>query len=184
MSLSFFIHAICQPASLIMLGFGAAIDLKDRVIPNELVVAIAVIGVIQGLALRPGAFWLSLLVAIIVFFGLWIFAHFKIIGGGDLKLISAATLLVPPDRVGQLLIDIVLAGGGLSCVYLAARYGLKRLPAPRPAAAEAAPSARTSGFVRAIKAERIRIGGGYPMPYAVAVLGGVIIYSAMEFFQR
>lgn len=183
MSLLFLVHAICQPASLIVLGISAAIDLKDRVIPNELVVAIAVIGFAQGLALRPGLVWFSLLVAIIVFFGLWIVAHVKIIGGGDLKLISAVTLLVPPDRVGQLLIDIVLAGGLLSCFYLAAHYGLKRLPEPRSAAAEAAPSAKKSGFVRTLKAECIRIGGGYPMPYAVAVLGGVIVYNAMQFLQ-
>lgn len=81
------------------------------------------------------------------------------------------------------MIDIVLAGGLLSCFYLAAHYGLKRLPEPRSAAAEAAPSAKKSGFVRTLKAERIRIGGGYPMPYAVAVLGGVIVYNAMQFLQ-
>lgn len=117
-----------------------------------------------------------------VFFGLGIFAHFKMIGGGDLKLISAVTLLVLPDRVGQLLIEIIRAGGLLSCFYLAAHYSLKSLPASRSAAAEVAPSA--SGLARMIKTERARIAVGYPMPYAVAVLGGVIIYAAMEFFQR
>jgi prepilin peptidase CpaA len=182
MSLPLFIYAICQPASLIVLGVSAGIDLKDRLIPNELVVAVALIGLAQGLASRPGVVWLSLLVAVIVFFGLGIFSHFKIIGGGDLKLISAATFLVPPDRVGQLLIEIVLAGGLLSCFYLAARYGLKSAPASRSAAAEVAPSA--SGLARMIKTERARIAAGSPMPYAVAVLGGVIIYAAMEFLQR
>jgi hypothetical protein len=33
---------------------------------------------------------------------------------GDTKLISAVTFLVAPDRVGQLLIEIALAGGGKS----------------------------------------------------------------------
>jgi prepilin peptidase CpaA len=183
MSLILFIHAICQPASLIVLGVSAGIDLKDRLIPNELVVAVALIGLAQGLASRPGMVWLSLLVAVIVFLGLGILAHFKIIGGGDLKLMSAVTLLVPPDRVGQLLIDIVLAGGLLSCFYLAAHYGLKSLPASRSAAAEVVPSARASGLARMIKTERARIAIGYPMPYAVAVLGGVIIYTAMGFLQ-
>ncbi len=184
MSLPLFIYAISQPASLILLGVSAGIDLRDRLIPNELVVAVALIGLAQGLASRPGVVWISLLAAVVVFLGLGIFAHYKIIGGGDLKLITAATLLVPPDRVGHLLIEIVLAGGALSCFYLVARYGLKNQPASRSAAAEVAPPASASWLSRMIKTERARIAAGSPMPYALAVLGGVIIYTAMEFFRR
>lgn len=184
MSLLLFIQTLFQSASLIVLGVSAGIDLRDRLIPNELVVAVALIGLSQGLVSRPGVVWLSLLVAVIVFLGLGIFSHFKIIGGGDLKLISATTLLVPPDGVGQLLIDIVLAGGLLSCFYLAARYGLKSLPSSLSVAPEVVPSAKASGLARMIKTERARIAIGYPMPYAVAVLGGVIIYAAMEILHR
>jgi prepilin peptidase CpaA len=184
MSLALFIQTLSQTASLILLGVSAGIDLRDRLIPNELVIAVALIGLAQGLASRPEAVWLSLLAAVIVFFSLSIFAHYKIIGGGDMKLITAVTFLVPPDRVGHLLIGIVLAGGVLSCFYLAARYGLKRLPASRSAAAAVAPSASASGLARMIWTERARIAAGSPMPYALAVLGGVIVYTAMEFFQR
>jgi prepilin peptidase CpaA len=182
MSLPLFIQTISQPASLIVLGVSAGIDLRDRLIRNEFVIALAVIGLAQGLASRPGMIWLSALVAVIVFFGLGILAHFRIIGGGDLKLISAATLLVPPDRVGQLLIEIILAGGLLSCLYLAARYGLKSLPAFRSAAAKVDTS--RSGFARMIRTECSRIAAGSPMPYALAVLGGVIIYTVIESLQR
>jgi prepilin peptidase CpaA len=173
----FLIQTMCWLASLIVLGASAGTDLKDRIIPNELVAALAAIGLAQGLASRPGLVWLSLLVAVGVFCGLGIFAHYKIIGGGDLKLMSAVTLLVPPDRVGLLLIEIALAGGLLSCFYLAARCWLKS----QSAVAKAAPS--EGGFVRMIRMERARIAAGESMPYALAVFGGVGIYIARGLSQ-
>ena len=91
------------------------------------------------------------------------------------------TLLVPPERVGHLLIEIALAGGVLSCCYLAARYGLKKL-APTPSSAPAL-ARRGGGFAATVEAERVRIAVGDPMPYAVAVLGGVIIYATGGLFQ-
>ena len=162
--------AVSWSAILMLLAVSAATDLKDRLIPNELVVAVAAIGLTQGLLARPWQVWLSLLAAVVVFCGLGVLSHYRIIGGGDLKLISAVTFLVPPDRVGQLLIEIALAGGVLSCVYLAARYGLK-------SSAEASSTARREpGIALTLRTERARIAAGDPLPYAVAVLGGVLIY--------
>jgi prepilin peptidase CpaA len=178
--MSFFlpIGAVSWSASLMLLAVSAATDLKDRRIPNELVAAVAAIGLTQGLLARPGQVWLSLFVALIVFCGLGVLSHYRIIGGGDLKLISAVTLLVPPERVGQLLIEIALAGGVLSCVYLVARYALKSPSAASSGAAEVArPGA---GFALAIKTERVRIAMGDPLPYALAILGGVLIYGTRE----
>jgi prepilin peptidase CpaA len=91
------------------------------------------------------------------------------------------TFLVPPERVGQLLIEIALAGGALSCFYLAARFGLKSLPTSPSGAVEI--TRPESGLALVIKAERTRIAAGDPLPYAVAVLGGVCIYIGREFFQ-
>ena len=181
MSLLLPIYMISWPVSLFLLAVGARTDLKDRIIPNELVAAVAAIGLAQGLVARPGLVWLSLIAAAVVFCGLGVLSHFKVIGGGDTKLISAATFLVPPDRVGQLLIEIALAGGLLSCFYLAAHYRLKSQRASRSATLEVAP--RESGHARMIETERIRITAGDSLPYAVAVLGGVSIYIAREFFQ-
>ena len=175
------IDTISWAAILILLAVSAKTDLKDRIIPNELVAAVAAIGLIQGLAARPGLVWFSLLAAAIVFCGLGVLSHFKIIGGGDTKLISAVTFLVPPDHVGQLLIEIALAGGLLSCFYLAAHYGLKRQRASHSATLEIAPP--ESGHARMIETERVRIAAGDSLPYAVAVLGGVGIYLARESFQ-
>jgi prepilin peptidase CpaA len=175
------IYVISWPAAFILLGIGAKTDLKDRIIPNELVVAVAAIGLAHTLLARPWLVWLSLLAAAVVFCGLGILSHHKIIGGGDTKLISAVTFLVAPDRVGQLLIEIALAGGLLSCFYLAAHYGLKSLSASQSTALEVVTP--ESVFSQMIKSERARIATGDSLPYAVAVLGGVSFYIAREFFQ-
>jgi prepilin peptidase CpaA len=162
---------------LTVLTASAGTDLKDRRIPNELVAAVAAIGLVQGLALRPGQVWLSLLVAFCVFCGLGVLSHYRIIGGGDLKLISAVTLLVPPEGVGQLLIEIALAGGVFSCIYLLAFYALRWSATSSGAAEVARPEA---GFALTISTERVRIAAGGPLPYAVAVLGGALIYVTKE----
>ncbi len=166
-------------ASLTLLAASAATDLKERLIPNALVVGVAAIGVTLGLLVRPGALWLSLLAAASTFVALGVLSHYRIIGGGDLKLISAVTLLVPPERIGQLLIDIALAGGVLGCVYVAAHYGLKGLSAT-PAGVRGLARLETSG-ARTMKLECSRIAAFGPLPYGVAILCGVFAYATGEF---
>jgi prepilin peptidase CpaA len=165
-------------ASLILLSVAAGTDLKDRRIPNEIVAAVAAVGLTQGLITRPGQIWLSLLVASVVFCGLAVLSRYRIIGGGDLKLISAVTLLVPPEHVGQLLIEIALAGGVLSCIYLLAPYALRSGLATSFAAAEV--TEPEVGFDLKIRKKRVRIGAGGLLPYAVAILGGALIYVTRE----
>lgn len=165
--------------SLILLAVGAATDVKDRIIPNELVAGVAAIGLAEGLTARSGTVWLSLLIAVVSLFGLGLLSRWELIGGGDTKLVSAVTLLVPPGRVGQLLAQIVLAGGVVSCFYLAAHYRLKGLPA---AADHNRVAQGESGWARAIRMERDRIAAGNSLPYALAVLGGVGIFIAREFY--
>ena len=163
--------------SLILLSVAAGTDLKDRRIPNEIVAAVAAIGLMQGLIARPGQVWLSLLVALVVFCGLGVLSRYRIIGGGDLKLISAVTLLVPPGRVGELLIEIALAGGVLSCIYLLVPNAQSG-PATSSGVGEVAhPEA---GSALRIMMERVHIAGGGLLPYAVAVLGGALIYVTRE----
>ena len=168
--------AVFWPASLALLLAGAGSDLRDRRIPDKVAIAIAAIALAQGLLVRPGSVWLSLVVASLVFCGLAVLSHHRIVGGGDVKLIGAATLLVPPTHVGRLLVDIALAGGVLGGLYLAARLGLRNLPA-----LAVSPIARpASGLALAMKAERRRIRAGAPMPYALAIFGGACLYVANE----
>ncbi len=170
------IALVFWPAALILLSVAAATDLKDRRIPDEVTIAVAAIGLAHGLLVRPATLWLSLVVAVIVFLGLAVLSHHRIIGGGDLKLITAVTLLVPPGHVGRLLVDIVLAGGAVASVYVAARLGLRLRAAPA-----SSPSARGAGGLAVLMLEeRRRIATGGPMPYALAILGGVGAFAANE----
>ncbi len=165
-------------ASLIALVVSAAVDLKDRIIPNELVLVVAASGLALGFVSRPGQVGLSLLGAVVVFLGLGTLAHFKKIGGGDAKLIGATMLLVPPDCIVVLLVEIALAGGVLSVVYLAASHTLKRVPVCQVGVVSDPRAA--SGFGRFLRRERARIAAGEAMPYALAVLGGVTGYVGNE----
>ena len=167
------LQALLWAAALAALLASAWTDLKDRIIPDELVGAVAASGLCLGLMLAPGQVWVSLIIAVLVLFGLGVLAHFGLIGGGDVKLISATTLLVPPGQVWQLMVLIALAGGLLSCVYLFLRYALRagvlgKLRSSAEAAAEARPAMRGS-----FSNECARIAEGGPLPYALAILGGV-----------
>lgn len=173
------IHSAFWAAGLALLAAGAATDVRTRLIPNKLAIGVAALGLGYGLLARPATMGTSLLAALAVFFALAIPAYHKIIGGGDLKLIAAATFLVPPGEAGELLLEIVLAGGVLSCLYLAARAALAN-SASRPAAAKALAPAK--GLDAFLEMERARIAAG-STPYALAILGGAVVHAAREFLQ-
>ena len=179
-------HALLWAAVMAALLASAWTDLKDRIIPNELVGLIAVSGLGISLALRPGQAWIGLVAAIVVLFGLGVLSHFNLMGGGDVKLISATTLMVPPEQIGHLLIAITIAGGFVSCVYLAARYALTRdrpenMPAPADMTGD--PSREPGGASEWFSTECARIAAGGPLPYGLAILGGVAGYIARELPQ-
>jgi prepilin peptidase CpaA len=158
------------------LFWAAATDLKERIIPDEIVVLTALSGLILCLAMHPGQVWLSLAVAAVVFLGFAFLCRYGMIGGGDVKLVAAVTLLVPPHEVGKLLIEIALAGGLLSCVYLGASFMLRSAPL-RSAALESYGGASLSGWLRL---ESARIASRKQVPYAIAILGGVSWHIAGE----
>jgi prepilin peptidase CpaA len=163
--------------SFLALAGSAATDLRARIIPNELAILIALCGL--AMALRSGCAQAgaAVLAGLCVFFFLGALAHYNVIGGGDVKLIAATCLLVPPASVPLILIEIALAGGVLSCLYLAGGFLLRRQPAlyRRPAGA-----AHGGAFRKWLRREAARIARGYPMPYALAVLGGATIHLLRE----
>jgi prepilin peptidase CpaA len=177
------LHIVLWAAALIALLASAYTDLKDRIIPNELVGIVAASGVILSLVLRPEQAWISLLAATLLLVALGVIAHYGMLGGGDIKLISATALLVPPGHIGKLLLFIALAGGVLSCAYLAARYALRsratKLSGPPPGAVSRQQSPARAWFVH----ESARIVTGGPMPYGIAIFGGVAALIAGELSQ-
>jgi prepilin peptidase CpaA len=176
-------HALIWVIALTALAAAAWKDLKTRLIPDELTGIVAASGFILGLMLRPEQAVISLPAALIVLLGLGVLSHFNLMGGGDVKLISAVTLLVPPDHIGRLLLAIVLAGGVLSCVYILARVALGNASVRKsPAAVSAAETAgRNPGGWFSNECARVSAGG--PMPYALAIVGGVIGAIAGELSQ-
>jgi prepilin peptidase CpaA len=172
------LQAVLWTTVLVALCLGAASDLRDRIIPNELVALVAACGLLLCLIARLETVWISLLAAILIFLALGVIAHFDLIGGGDVKLISATTLLVPPERIGMLFFAIAIAGGVLSCLYLAARQMVNRSVTLQSAGANS--GASTGGHNNLFKQERARIATGEPMPYGLAIFAGVVITIISE----
>jgi prepilin peptidase CpaA len=163
--------------TLLALTASAAADLRARLIPNRFSILIALCGLTLQFRLAPAQVWISLLAATTVFGALGVLAHFNVLGGGDVKLISAAALLVAPDRIPFLLAEIALAGGLLSAFYLAAGLVLRRWPQ-----LYRQPSRNLSGGLgKWLKREGLRAARGYPVPYALAVFCGVTFHIIGEF---
>ena len=174
------IPKILWAISLAALLVSAATDLKQRIIPNELVVVIALSGFLLGLAMRPGQVCVSLVVAALVFLTLGVLCRFQAVGGGDVKLMAAVTLLVPPSGIAELLVGIALAGGLLSCFYLSASYMVRDAS---NGSCDATPGCAANTAVKWSTAEGIRIASRKQVPYGVAIFGGVIWYVARESFS-
>jgi prepilin peptidase CpaA len=171
------IPKILWAISLIALFLSAASDLKDRIIPNELALVIAVSGLLLCLTMRPGQICLSLLAAALVFLALGVLCHYETIAGGDAKLMAAVTLLVPPGDIAELVMGIALAEGVLSCVYLGASYMVRN---PCSASGDAPAGNAVSSVAEWARVESLRIASRKQAPYAIAILGGVIGYISRE----
>lgn len=174
------LHGLLWVMGLAALAASSWNDLKDRIIPNELVGVVAVTGIAISLTMRPGQAGISLIAAAFVLIGLGFLSHFNFMGGGDVKLITATTLLVPPDRIGQLFIMIALAGGVLACVYLVARNALKTNQPGGPVAVANKAGEQGPERVGWLSEECARITNGGPMPYALAIMAGVVVYLVTE----
>lgn len=162
------------PEAMILacLSVALATDLASRIIPNRVVLLVLCASTVLRLLLsEPGPLWLGLLAPIAVAATMALLASRDLVGWGDAKLIAALSVAVPPDRLPTLLLAIALAGGLLSCLYLASRFVLQRIAAT----AGPVPSdlGRLPWLSRIANHERARILAGEPMPYAVAIFGGV-----------
>jgi Flp pilus assembly protein protease CpaA len=177
----FIVQAILWGAVLTALLICAGVDLRERIIPDEAVAAIAVCGLLLGVMNRPGQLWLSVAAAFAALYALGLLCRMDLLGGGDAKLISALTLTAPPGRIGALLLCIVFAGGALGCVYLTARLVLRGRWFPQNEVRAVSHPAAVGPGNSLIKDECARIAEGGPMPYALAIVGGFAVYLAREF---
>ena len=152
----------CGVATTILLLAGVH-DLAFRTVPNWMPVALLLPSIL--LRLMSGSLMLGLLAGLLVFLGGAFCWRRGWLGGGDVKLLAATAVLVPPSLVVNLLLDVALAGGVLAMIYLA----MARLVAP-PSIAP-----RPPGMLRRIRrTELYRVRRRGPLPYASAIAAGTL----------
>jgi prepilin peptidase CpaA len=150
---------------LTSIGLLAAAGLHDsmtRTIPNWIPASLVVTGTI--LRLRQGNAIQGLCVAALLLTILGMLWLRGFVGGGDMKLIPAVSLALPPSDVPNLILYVAIAGGVLALMYLALSF-LVRRPDPGP---------RDRFFARVIKAEAWRMHRRGSLPYAVAIAAGAL----------
>jgi len=161
------LHTILLLAAGASLLFAAAHDVAVRTVPNRVSLVVAAAGL--GLNTLDGQLIPALFGGGLVFAGCWFCWRRGWIGGGDVKLLTACTLLVPPTSVPELILTTAIAGAGLALLYLAFEAILARLLpagiAPRP----------TGLLGRVWRAERRRIRRRLSLPYACAISAGVLL---------
>jgi len=150
--------------ALCLLAAAALSDVAFRRIPNGIAAALGLIGVVRHGAFGVAALGVALCAAATVGAAAAALWHRGLLGGGDVKLIAAAALLVPTASVPALLLAIPLAGGVLALAHLALR------PVAGGFGARAVRGASVPR--RLLRHEARRIARGAPLPYGVAIAAG------------
>jgi len=149
---------------------GAVCDIRTRRVPNILVGALLACGLIENFALSgwKGASIDLAVTAAMLLAGTVAFS-FKLIGGGDVKLLAAAAgTLGYPDAVPFVLLTLV-CGGVVGVAYAAVRGRLQATytnmqAVTLPLLAGAAPARPVNGLA---------------MPYAVSIFAGALCTAAV-----
>jgi prepilin peptidase CpaA len=132
-------------------------DVAVRTIPNGLAITLALTG--AGIGLTTGNSMSSLAAAASVFVAAALCWHRGWLGGGDVKLLGAAALALPPGSVPLFIAAVAIGGGILASIYLI----LGRV-VPGPGSAKPA-----QFLARVTRAELWRLRRRGPLPYACAI---------------
>ncbi len=153
-------------AGLGVLILAALHDFAVRTVPNAYSVFLFLAGV--ALRLSTGGLhslqW-GLIASAIVFMLTVLFWWLGWMGGGDVKLLTAAAIFVQPMMVPMMIAATALAGGVLALGFIIGRRLAARPTAPRPAAM----------LGRILRCEQWRLHRGGPLPYAAAIATGGVI---------
>ncbi len=161
-------HLVPLAAGTGLLVFAALHDIAARTIPNSASIILAVLGLAMNA--MDGRIVTSVMLGSIVFAvctACWLRGW---MGGGDVKLLTAAAVFVSPALVGNLLVAISLAGGVVAVVYLLARLIARRVSL----AVHASPR---SFLARVLRAEHWRLLRGTPLPYGSAIAAGTLFVT-------
>jgi prepilin peptidase CpaA len=151
----------------VLLVAAALHDVAARTIPNWTSFGIACLGLAMRAAQGqlPGSLALGFAVFAVAAF-CWMRGW---MGGGDVKLLGATALFIPPVHVGDLLVSITLAGGIVGLIYLISKFVLLRVARP------ARPGPRPRRLLaRIARVERWRLLRGGSLPYASAIAAGAL----------
>ena len=155
-------HAAFGAAALALLLAAVWRDLLTRSIPDRIATALLAVAVtargLEGFA----AIGLSLLVATLLFAVLTIAFARGLLGGGDVKLMTALAVGLSPAAVWNFVCVTGISGGVIAAAYLLAGRLLPPL----------APAPHGGLLRRAAAVEAWRIRTRRPMPYALAIAAG------------
>jgi prepilin peptidase CpaA len=152
-------------ASAAILVAAALHDIATRTVPNWMAGMLALLGLASQVLHFPA--FEGLLASVVVFVLSAFCWRRGWMGGGDVKLLAAASLVVPPHHVIQFITVVALIGALLACIYLAARRVVAAPGAYRP----------SHLIARAIRVERWRIRRSGPLPYALAIAAGFLFIA-------
>jgi prepilin peptidase CpaA len=103
------LHWLLLFAAAVALLLGAVHDVAVRTVPNLVSAIVAAAGLgLNALDARLGS---AVFCGGLVFAGRWCCWRQGSIGGGDVKLLSACAMLVPPAAVPELVLATAIAGG-------------------------------------------------------------------------
>jgi prepilin peptidase CpaA len=160
-------HVGAVVISAILLGIASFKDIAARTIPNFVSLSIAAIGFAFNLIV--GNKLNALAASVAVFSAGALIWRFGWLGGGDVKLLAACALLVPPSQVLQLVLFTAVAGGGLACLYIVLSCIART--SGRPVGCERPQS--LLGRIGRVECWRIRRRAG--LPYACAIAIGTLL---------
>jgi prepilin peptidase CpaA len=147
---------------LALLAAGAWRDIATRTIPDQINALLFVVGSLARLAQGPQELLYSGVSAVVLFLLFMSLYSRGLVGGGDVKLVTALAIGLSPSDCYRFVVATALAGGILGITYLVSS---RRLVPMRL-------SKRTSILKRVIAVEKWRVCRRGPLPYGVAIAAG------------
>ncbi len=142
------LESVLNLTLLALLAGSVFSDLTRRLIPNFVCLGVFLLGLVHGVLISPSQVVYSLLGCGIVLLGGLALHQKKVLGGGDIKLISALCVWLLPFELSRFVLAIMMAGGLVGACYLAV------------------------GFVRRLRDKQAPAAAG--VPYALAIVGGFL----------
>jgi prepilin peptidase CpaA len=162
---------------ILLLGIGlyAAVvysDLRTRRIPNELVSAIAALGLMRMFLVgEPGTALYSLAAAAALFAVASLLFWRGLVGGGDVKLAGASVLVVGHHDLPGFLVVMSLSGAVIALAMVAAHSRLGAWLRPIPRSATTLPAEEPSQITARLS-----------VPYGVAIATAGMVTLALQSF--